>query len=54
MGKMLKKYIEADKKLVRLRELQIEPESAEENDLLEELDSLWWQLTPEERDEVSL
>jgi len=51
---MLKKYIEADKKLVRLRELQIEPESAEENDLLEELDSLWWQLTPKERDEVSL
>lgn len=52
MSTSLDNYLFCLNKLIRLRWLFSGMESHEEDDLLEEMDSIWWSLTEQERAEI--
>lgn len=48
----LKEYLEKSRELDEVRSRNKGEESPEEDEILEQLDDLWWALTSEERNEV--
>jgi hypothetical protein len=52
MSEALRRYLELDDELVAVRWRCAGNESDEEDQLLDEMDGVWWQLSESERDEV--
>lgn len=46
-------YRELETALIRMRWLHNGLESPEEDDLLDEMDGVWWELTPDEQDRLN-
>jgi hypothetical protein len=52
MNEALRRYLELDDELVAVRWRYAGNESDEEDQLLDEMDGVWWQLSESERDEL--
>ena len=53
MNNALKKYRAFQEKLAYLRWINLGCESAQEDVLLEQMDDVWWELSPDEKDLLS-